>query len=189
MLVGRVGGKSAHSSTPPAFRDQLGIPCEGALLPEYGSESSYVFGGAEATLCQDIPASKPNHSITPLCVEPFPTSLPAPPSPIPVGERGKLPTEFRLALGVLDSETPPRRRVRNPALPLSLDCFVGHRSVDLALKSLMYCLPTAYWVPSEGRDPKALCLQLPGSAERLHQRCTWVIFRRIRCWQWVGTEV
>lgn len=114
-----MGGKSARSSTllePPAFRDQLGIPCEGALLPAYGSGSAYVFGGAEAILCQDIPASKPNHSITSLCIEPFPTSLPALPLPIPVGEGGKLLTEFRLALGVLDSETSPRRRMERPAL-------------------------------------------------------------------------
>lgn len=86
-------------------------------------------GGAEASFFQNIPASKPNHSITPLCVETFPTSLPVLPSSIPVVEGGKLLTKFRRAQGVLDSEPClPQKEDEEGALPLplSLDCFVGH---------------------------------------------------------------
>lgn len=52
-----------------------------------------------------LPASQTT-ALPHLCVELFPTSLPALSSRIPVGEGGELLTEFRLAQGVLDSEPP-----------------------------------------------------------------------------------
>lgn len=123
--------------------------------------SACVFGRTDISLCQDVPASRLNHSLTfPVLATSFiPPACSGPDLGFHLGKEGRR-LSFRLVLGILDPETPPGMRMRSPALALEPIQLSTRWSADLALKSLMGHLAQHAGSPLKAGTPKPSCLHL-----------------------------